>query len=73
MTRCAPTAADWSSSVTALLVIASTLWLAVLVVWNFLIQVKWVDRKKWWSSRTHLLVEPADVIIGNSAKSRDAA
>ena len=31
MTRSAPEAADWNSNVTALLVIASTLWLSVLM------------------------------------------
>lgn len=46
---------------------------AVLVVWNRLIQIKWVDRKKWWSSRAHLLLEPTHIVIGNSSKSRDAA
>ena len=44
------------------------IWLAVSVVWNSLIQVKWIDGEKWWSSRAHLLVKPTNESLCNLAK-----
>jgi hypothetical protein len=57
----------WNENATGAFTAAA--WLAVSVVWDFLIKVKWVDGEKRWGGRPHLLIEPTDVSVGNCAES----